>query len=196
MTDGKNQARALRILEIINDYRTIQSHITAYQGRYQIPPGATEMGYVVFQRCVASARRLSSIPFNPGDVSLPGQSESDKSRLQAIVLDASVRRFMAYDSYLKISAAVRWRMARDQILRGQPQSPAKAPQLKQVDERLREEVAAVTSQHVYDELRNKDNRQAYWIDEDPSLARLEKAVSQFLSDATITAAAFKEAETE
>ena len=57
-----NQARAMRVAEIMNDYRNIQNRISTFR----ISPSAdeyNEVGYALFRQCESDARALLSQPF-------------------------------------------------------------------------------------------------------------------------------------
>lgn len=96
-----NEARALRVLEIMNDFRTLQVHTTSLVTREEAnPPDQTAYyldGYVVLRQCNAEAQAILASHYNPGNIglepgSIPG-TEVQKATLQRIILDASTRRF-------------------------------------------------------------------------------------------------------
>lgn len=63
MADGLNQARAMRVAEIISDFRNIQQYLTSIRLR----PSAEEYneeGFVLLRRCVAEAQALLQVPFS------------------------------------------------------------------------------------------------------------------------------------
>lgn len=75
-----NQARAMRVAEIMTDFRNIQTYIASIRAN----PSAEEYneeGYLVLRRCVAEAQVLLSQPFQtqPGG---RGDDEQDKMQLQ------------------------------------------------------------------------------------------------------------------
>ena len=77
-----NEARALRVVEIINDFRTLQIHIS--QLKSDPPSGAErEEGYVVMSQCVGEAQHLLAAQFNPESAQqLSGNGEREKMQLQ------------------------------------------------------------------------------------------------------------------
>lgn len=85
-----NEARAMRILEIMNDFRTLQLHISSHVSRAEASPPSREQyyldGYVVLRQCDAAAQTILATHFNPGSLGLQGgavgQSEVDKATLQ------------------------------------------------------------------------------------------------------------------
>lgn len=65
MADGLNQARAMRIAEIMQDFRNVQNYIASIRLR----PSAEEYneeGYVLLRRCVSEAQALLAQPFSAG----------------------------------------------------------------------------------------------------------------------------------
>lgn len=62
MADGLNQARAMRIAEIMGDFRNIQHYIASIRAR---PSNEeyNEEGFVLLRRCVAEAQALLAQPF-------------------------------------------------------------------------------------------------------------------------------------
>jgi hypothetical protein len=80
----------MRILEIMNDFRTLQLHIESHVTRPEASPPSREQfyldGYVVLRQSAAEARAVLAGHFNPGPIGLPGsavgQTEVDKATLQ------------------------------------------------------------------------------------------------------------------
>lgn len=93
-----NQARAMRILEIMNDFRTVQLHISSHVSRAQSnPPDQASYysdGYVVMRQCSAAAQAILATHFNPGSMGMPsgrpGESESEKATMQRSVSDPEI----------------------------------------------------------------------------------------------------------
>ncbi|KAH1496122.1 hypothetical protein LV164_007725 [Aspergillus fumigatus] len=172
MADGLNQARALRVAEIVNDYRTLLIHIP--QQDVQAPPeDAHEEGYVVLRESIAAARSLISASYNVRAVPTQASSEEmERAELQRVILDASARRFQAHKIYLRAAAARRWAIHRQSILRGQRPGPQHASQLKAVNDTFRQELQQITDAHVLADLRAADVRAGHWLDDDPSLSAI------------------------
>jgi hypothetical protein len=89
-----NQARAMRILEIMNDFRTVQLHISSHASRAQAnPPDQASYyhdGYVVMRQCSADAQAILATHFNPGTLGLQGgaagEGEVQKATMQRSVI--------------------------------------------------------------------------------------------------------------
>lgn len=77
-----NQARALRVTEIINDFRTLLYHIS------QLKPDSTEdgeyaEGFTLMRQCVAEARGLLAAQFDMDSMqNSNGDDEWQKVQLQ------------------------------------------------------------------------------------------------------------------
>lgn len=72
-----NQARALRLAEIMNDYRTLLLHIP--QQAVDVPPeDYWEEGYVMIRECLASAQRLMGSNYSPSQCAA-GQRNDDEA---------------------------------------------------------------------------------------------------------------------
>ena len=85
-----NEARALRVLEIMNDFRTLQLHVSAQLRRPQATPpdsdAANEVGFVLLRQCNVAAQVILSTNFNPGSLGLQGghvgEGDLEKATLQ------------------------------------------------------------------------------------------------------------------
>lgn len=84
-----NEARALRVLEIMNDFRTIQLHISSHISRAQAHPPDQQSyyadGYVVLRHCSAEGQAILATHFHAGSLGLSGgtvESEEQKATLQ------------------------------------------------------------------------------------------------------------------
>ncbi|KAK6365001.1 uncharacterized protein PV06_04449 [Exophiala oligosperma] len=180
MADGRNEARAMRILEVMNDFRTLQIHISSLITRNEAHPPDRHSyyldGYVVLRQSAAESQAILATHFNPGNIGLQAgqvdESEVTKATMQRIILDACTRRFQAHKIYLRASAAMRWVQMRIQLLRGEKPGPRHVNSLRAIDQRLRQELNDITDEHVVGDLRNADRRKGYWIDEDPTLDRM------------------------
>lgn len=154
LTTSVNHARAMRIAEIIADFRNIQHFLASIRTN----PSADEYNeeaYIVLRQCAANAHALLAQPFNPLTPSPQGDEEAERSALQQsvhnaasalvphtdcenrIILDASLRRFKAQQIYLRASAALRWVASRHAILGGQQAQPVHQPALQQILNTLR-----------------------------------------------------------
>lgn len=84
-----NQARAMRVAEIINDYRTLllhipQQNVDASQDEYW------EEGFVVLRECLASAQSLMSANYQSCPVTGQGNVETEKAELQRYIYSSRV----------------------------------------------------------------------------------------------------------
>ncbi|KAK2749316.1 hypothetical protein FQN55_003642 [Onygenales sp. PD_40] len=167
-----NDARALRVAEIINDFRTLHHHISQLKSD---PPAGEEYeeGYVLMRQCIVEAQNLLNSQFNiqPTQGS-SGDREWEKVQLQRVILDASARRFQAHKIYLRMAAARRWVMNRAQVLQGQKPGARHADSLHAVSEALRSDLAGVTDNHVVNDLRSADVRASHWLNDDPPLSTI------------------------
>ncbi|KAL1311606.1 hypothetical protein AAFC00_001718 [Neodothiora populina] len=168
MADGLNQARAMRVAEIIDDFRSIQHFLASIRAN----PSAHvyyEEGYAVLRQCASDSQALLSQPFDSQAFGPHGDEEEKKSQLRRVILDASVRRFEAQRIYLRASAALRWAESRNAILRGNLPQMVHQPALNQILNTLRAELCSITTERVELSLRSKDISQGKWVAEDPGL---------------------------
>ncbi|KAJ5588820.1 hypothetical protein N7537_011498 [Penicillium hordei] len=172
MADGFNQARAMRVAEIINDYRTLLLHIS----QQQVEPSQEEYwedGFVVLRESLASAQTLMAANYQACPVTGQGNVETEKAELKRVILDSSARRFQAHKIYLRAAAARRWAMTRASVLRGSNPTA----QLKSATATLHQDLARFTDQHVVADLRAADLRAGHWLDDDPSLEAIHRWVA-------------------
>jgi hypothetical protein len=84
----------MRILEIMNDFRTVQLHISSHVTRALAnPPDQASYyhdGYVVMRQCSAEAQAILAIHFNPGNLGTQvggaGDGEVQKTTMQKSVI--------------------------------------------------------------------------------------------------------------
>lgn len=75
-----NQARALRLAELMNDYRTLLLHIP--QQDVEAPPeDYWEEGYVVIRECMAAAQNLMSANYAPSPSALSSGTHNDVAEM-------------------------------------------------------------------------------------------------------------------
>ncbi|KAL4873529.1 hypothetical protein BDV12DRAFT_80095 [Aspergillus spectabilis] len=169
MADGLNQARALRVAELMNDYRTLLLHISQLNVSV-LPEDQGEEGYRVLKECLAAANGLMASSYSPSPPPANASSEeAEKMQLRRVILDSSARRFQAHRIYLRAAAAKRCIMHRDGILRGQRPGPQHAGQMKVVSSAFRQELAQISNHHIVADLRAADVRAGHWLDDDPAL---------------------------
>ncbi|KAF2155098.1 hypothetical protein K461DRAFT_291984 [Myriangium duriaei CBS 260.36] len=170
MADGLNNARAMRVAEIIQDYRNIQAYFSSL--RVSIPSQyANTDGYLILRQCIAEASHLLSMPYSATSTHPQGDAEREKTQLRQVLLDAGVRRHRAHKNYLRAIAAQRWIASRDAVLRARHTKPEHAhAMLLQATQALRNEIQSITDSIVERTLRSHDQAQGKWLAEDPSLA--------------------------
>lgn len=76
-----NQARAVRVAELMNDYRTLLLHISQQQADAS-PEEYHEEGFTVLRECHTAAQRLLSANYHPCPVTGTGNAETEKAELQ------------------------------------------------------------------------------------------------------------------
>ena len=88
-----NEARALRVTEIIKDYQNIQGRISQFQAN---PPQdeSNEPGYSLLRQCHTEARTLLNTPYPPEMLHPPsGPNEAEKRQLQRYMPTEPLFRF-------------------------------------------------------------------------------------------------------
>lgn len=77
-----NHARAMRVAEVVSDYRNLQHYIAQIDAR----PNAEEYyleGYALIRACVADAQAVLTAPFSVGNSDTGGNSEAEKAQLHS-----------------------------------------------------------------------------------------------------------------
>ncbi|KAF2119437.1 hypothetical protein BDV96DRAFT_610453 [Lophiotrema nucula] len=173
MSDGFNDARAIRVAEIMTDFRNLQYYLS----QLRATPTAEEYyleGYSLLRQCSTEAQQILEAPFSAGRTSPNGDPEREKAQLKGIIVDAAVRRFQCQRAYLRAHAGLRWMNSRNSILRGQKPTTSHLPHLQAADSTLRMELLSITDEHVENTLRSQDTSQGKWISEDPSLSQIQQ----------------------
>ncbi|UPX20174.1 uncharacterized protein EKO05_0010415 [Ascochyta rabiei] len=173
MSDGLNDARAMRIAEIMTDFRNLQHYLS----QLRATPTAEEYyleGYSLLRSCASEAQTILQTPFSASTGASTGDPERERQQLKTIVTDAAVRRFQCQRAYLRAHAGLRWVNSRYSILRGQKPNSSHFPALQQVDGTLRNELLAITDTYVESTLRSQDTAQGKWLAEDPSLSQIQQ----------------------
>ncbi|TKX20671.1 hypothetical protein C1H76_7057 [Elsinoe australis] len=169
MADGLNQARAMRVAEIMQDFRTVQNYLAGV--RPQIPRhDANQEGYLLIRQCLHEAQQLIAQPYAASGSHPRGDAEKEKAQLRQVIMDASLRRFRAQKLYMRVVACQRWIATRNALLKGGQARTEHARALAQISHAFRNEVAAITDARVEYTLRAADSAQGKWLAEDPSLA--------------------------
>ncbi|KAE8397716.1 hypothetical protein BDV37DRAFT_49560 [Aspergillus pseudonomiae] len=163
-----DNARALRIAELINDYRTLLIYIMNYtECLLSLNDYRHECSRILIQsRQAAQGMLIDSYmpPFTPRH----GRDEGEMTtQLKYIIIDSSARRHQAYKIYLSAAAATRWLTSRTTVLNSKPKDLAK--QLGQIDAVLDADLDSISDQSVAVTLGKADLKAGYWLEEDPSL---------------------------
>ena len=90
---AENEARAMRILEIMNDFRTLQMHISSLITRSEAHPPDQQSyyldGYVVLRQGAAESQAILATQYNPGNLGLQAghvpETEVQKATLQRYI---------------------------------------------------------------------------------------------------------------
>lgn len=85
-----NEARAMRVAEIINDYRTLLVHIS----QQRVNPSQEEYweeGFVVLRKSLDDAQALMSANYEPCPVPGQGNLETQKAELQRYIQSLPTR---------------------------------------------------------------------------------------------------------
>lgn len=87
---AENEARAIRVLEIMNDFRTLQQHITAQVTRTEATPTDQAAyyldGYVILRQASADAQTILSMSYNPGSLGLDSAGRVPDTEVQKATL--------------------------------------------------------------------------------------------------------------
>ncbi|KAF2475349.1 uncharacterized protein BDR25DRAFT_101984 [Lindgomyces ingoldianus] len=175
MSDGLNDARAIRIAEIMTDFRNLQYYLS----QLHATPTAEEYyleGYSLLRQCTLEAQAILDAPFSAGTTSPGGDPEREKAQLKGIIVDAGVRRFQCQRAYLRAHAGLRWMNSRNSILRGQKPNASHLQALQATDSTLRMELLSITDAHVENTLRSQDASQGKWLSEDPTLSQIQQTL--------------------
>ncbi|MCJ1481431.1 hypothetical protein MMC06_001589 [Schaereria dolodes] len=172
MADGFNDARAMRVAEVMNDFRTLQHLITQLEAN----PSADdyyEEGYQILRQCHTEAQAVLNSQYDTGALQASGSvGEQEKRQLQRVLLDASARRFQCQKILFRATAAVRWANARNAILQGQKPHAGHTMALQQIQGTLRAELNAITNERIINDLHSKDCQAEHWLAEDPPLQNI------------------------
>ncbi|KAJ5264671.1 hypothetical protein N7505_007464, partial [Penicillium chrysogenum] len=105
---SSNDARAMGIAELMNDYRTLLLHIMEQTSSLPLS-GALHEGHLVLLQNRTAALNMLRTSYEPSAAPDNGGDEhTQTSQLREIILDASAHRHIAYKIYLRVAAAKRW----------------------------------------------------------------------------------------
>ncbi|KAF2850413.1 hypothetical protein T440DRAFT_87223 [Plenodomus tracheiphilus IPT5] len=175
MSDGLNDARAIRIAEIMTDFRNLQHYLV----QLRATPTAEEYyleGYSLLRECTTEAQSILQQPFAGSAGAATGDPERERQQLKAIITDAAVRRFQCQRAYLRANAGLRWMNSRNSILRGQKPNASHLGALQQADATLRNDLRAISDTYVQTTLQNQDAAAGKWLNEDPSLTQIQQVL--------------------
>ncbi|KIN06409.1 hypothetical protein OIDMADRAFT_24723 [Oidiodendron maius Zn] len=175
MADGLNDQRTTRVADLLADFRNLQYYIAAAPVD---PPNQDDYyteGWAALRQCAIDGQHIlncaadTRVPYTRG-----GPEEQEKAELQQVLLDAYSRRHEAQKIYLRQGAAQRWIDWRDQVLQGQAPQAGHAQQLSACDAQLQVELAAITDDSIYSDMRSSDFQLGRWTYEDPSLRQVQR----------------------
>ncbi|KAL0942671.1 uncharacterized protein CTRU02_200557 [Colletotrichum truncatum] len=173
--DGLNEHRAMRVGEVLSDFRTLQYYIAA------APTDPTNMndyyteGWAALRQCALDGQHILNCA---ADTSVPqvsgGPLEQEKAELKQVLLDSFARRHECQKIYLRQAAAQRWVENRDSVLQGGSPSSRNQSHLRACDQQLRVELTMITDETIYSELQASDRSMGRWTAEDPSLRSVQR----------------------
>lgn len=163
----------MRIAELINDYRTLQLHIS--QQLASVAMGDVQQeGFRVLAQSSAAAQSLLASGFTSMPIEDQGSDpEMEKAQLRQVILDASGRRFQAHRIYLRVAAAKRWAINRQGLVSNSRKASENATRLREIDQIMRQELNRITDHSIFSDLRQADARAGLWVSEDPPLAAIQ-----------------------
>jgi len=171
--DGLNEFRTARVAAVLADFRILQHYIANAPAE---PPSTDDYyseGWAALRQCAIDGQHILECA---ADTTVPtpngGEEEQKKAELKQVHLDAYARRHEGQKIYLRQQAAHRWVEWRNAVLQGSRPSSKHQSQLQACDQQLRMELAAITDEYVYSELRESDLAMGCWMAEDPSLRRV------------------------
>jgi len=82
--DAVNHARAMRVAELMTDFRNLQRHLASVRVTYA-PENHNLEGYVVLRQCMSEAQAILNQPFQSSSVHPRGDEEQEKTQLRQYV---------------------------------------------------------------------------------------------------------------
>ncbi|KAI5462631.1 hypothetical protein BGZ63DRAFT_219909 [Mariannaea sp. PMI_226] len=173
--DGYNEYRTARVGEVLADFRTLQYYIAAAPVNPQDSSEYYTEGWAALRQCSLDGQHILEVA---ADTSVPeasgGEEEQTKAELKQVLLDAYARRHEGQKIYLRQAAAQRWVECRGSVLAAGRSSSKTESALRQCDRQLRQELAAITDDYIYNELQASDITMGRWTAEDPSLRSVQR----------------------
>ncbi|CAG8955068.1 hypothetical protein HYFRA_00007082 [Hymenoscyphus fraxineus] len=177
MSDGLNEQRTIRVADLLSDFRTLQYYIASAPAD---PPNQDDYyteGWAALRQCSIDGQHVLNCAAETRVQRVRGGvEEQNKAELIQVTLDAFARRHEGQKIYLRQCAAQRWVSWRDSILGGQRPHSGHTSQLASCDAQLRSELAAITDESIYNDLRSSDYGLGRWIQEDPRLRDVQRWV--------------------
>ncbi|RYP83569.1 hypothetical protein DL769_001323 [Monosporascus sp. CRB-8-3] len=175
VNDGLNEYRTARVAEVLSDSRTLEYYIAAAPTDPDYPDDYYTEGWAVLRQCALDGRHLRDFRYDPGVPQTTGEpDEQAKAELKQTLLDVYARRHQCQKIYLRQAAAQRWVECRNQILGASRPHGGNMAQLRSCDKQLQGELARITDEAIYTELRASDNSMGRWTAEDPSLQSVQR----------------------
>ncbi|KAI8625711.1 hypothetical protein F5Y19DRAFT_479278 [Xylariaceae sp. FL1651] len=175
--DGLNDYRAIRVADVLADFRNLQYYIAAAPTEPLHSEDYHTEGWAALRQCAMDGQHILNCA---ADVTVlqarGGEEEQVKTELKQVLLDAYARRHEAQKIYLRQAAAQRWIEYREQVLQGYRPSSTNRRQLRACDEQLRNELAQITDEIIYQQLQASDLDLGRWTAEDPSLRAVQRWV--------------------
>ncbi|EPE27780.1 hypothetical protein GLAREA_04571 [Glarea lozoyensis ATCC 20868] len=177
MSDGLNDQRAERVADLLSDFRTLQYYIAGVSTEPLHQDDYYCEGWAALRQCSIDGQHVLN---SAAETRVPrvrgGPEEQAKAELQQVMLDAFARRHEAQKIYLRQGAALRWVEWRDSVLAGERPHGGNANQLDACDVQLRVELAAITDDSIYADMRSSDYQMGRWTQEDPRLRDVQRWV--------------------
>ncbi|KAG9239663.1 hypothetical protein BJ875DRAFT_86460 [Amylocarpus encephaloides] len=177
MADGLNDQRTVRVADLLSDFRTLQYYIAAAPTEPSHSDDYYCEGWAALRQCSIDGQHILNCA---AETRVPrvrgGPDEQAKTELQQVMLDSFSRRHEAQKIYLRQAAAQRWVEWRDSILCGGRPHSGNASQLASCDAQLRIDLAAITDDSIYSDMRSSDYQMGRWTLEDPRLRDVQRWV--------------------
>lgn len=170
MSDGRNEARVRRAIEIYDDFRSLKVQTGLITSRAKgLPPDVYDLkGFAGLRDVGAKADALFSREVTSVDTRDIPNTEEFKARVRSLTLQYSALRWKAHQLYLKVSAYHLWTQLREQAIEKDKTKKI----MPEIDERLQQELERITDEFVVEDLRATDLQKNCWLEEEPSLNRI------------------------
>lgn len=133
-----NEERAIRVANLISDFRSLQHHIASISPTPPHPDDYYAEGYSALRQCTLDGQHILNVA---ADTRVPrargGSEEQEKAELAQVLLDGYSRRHEAQKIWLRQSAVMRWIGWRASLLMGVRPDGRHAQGLAGCDQTLR-----------------------------------------------------------